>query len=64
MAGFFFGYIRRSIDRFPKQGTKHPWKLYQNYALDILNLRYGRLDDGVLEFSNPVPDSARARRAA
>ena len=45
---FSSGYIRRSIDRFPKQGTKHPWKLYQNYALDILNLRYGRLDDGVL----------------
>ena len=61
---FSSGYIQRSIDRFPKQGTKHPWKLYQNYALDILNLRYGRLDDGVLEFSNPAPDSDRARRAA
>jgi cation diffusion facilitator CzcD-associated flavoprotein CzcO len=61
---FSSGYIQRSIDRFPKQGTKHPWKLYQNYALDILNLRFGRLDDGVLEFSNPKPDSARAKHAA
>jgi cation diffusion facilitator CzcD-associated flavoprotein CzcO len=61
---FSSGYIQRSIDRFPKQGTKRPWKLYQNYALDILNLRFGRLDDGVLEFSNPVPDSARTKRAA
>jgi hypothetical protein len=61
---FSSGYIQRSIDRFPKQGTKHPWKLYQNYALDILNLRFGRLDDGVLEFSNPKPDSVRAKHAA
>jgi monooxygenase len=59
---FSSGYIQRSINRFSKQGTKRPWKLYQNYALDILNLRFGRLDDGVLEFSNPVPE--RAKRAA
>ena len=61
---FTSGYVQRARDVLPKQGSKKPWKLYQNYALDILNLRYGRLDDGVLEFSNPVPDSARARRAA
>jgi cation diffusion facilitator CzcD-associated flavoprotein CzcO len=61
---FSSGYIQRSIDRFPKQGTKRPWKLYQNYALDILNLRFGRLDDGVLEFSNPDPESIRVKRAA
>jgi cation diffusion facilitator CzcD-associated flavoprotein CzcO len=61
---FSSGYIQRSIARFPKQGTKHPWKLYQNYALDILNLRFGRLDDGALEFSNPRPRPDRAKRAA
>lgn len=58
---FSSGYIRRSIARFPKQGTKRPWRLYQNYALDILNLRYGRLNDGVLDLSNPVrSDASRA----
>ena len=51
---FTSGYIQRSIQNFPKQGNKAPWRLHQNYALDLLNLRYGRLDDGVLEFSNPA----------
>ncbi len=49
---FNSGYILRSIDKFPKQGPHKPWRLYQNYALDILALRYGRLDDGTLRFLN------------
>jgi len=47
---FSSGYVQRSIDQFPKQGSKVPWKLHQNYALDLLNLRFGTLDDGVMEF--------------
>ena len=35
------GYVDRSIDSFPKQGTRSPWKLYQNYLLDIISLRFG-----------------------
>ena len=53
---FSSGYIQRSIDRFPKQGTRAPWKLRQNYLRDLFALRYGRLDDGVLAFSTrPSP---------
>lgn len=48
---FTSGYVLRGIDQFPHQGDRAPWKLHQNYALDILNLRYSRLEDGVLEFS-------------
>ncbi len=48
---FSSGYVLRSIDKFPKQGSKAPWRLHQNYALDILNLRFGSVDDGVMEFS-------------
>ena len=59
---FSSGYVQRAIDAFPKQGNKAPWKLHQNYARDIITLRLGRLDDGVLEFSNPV--SAQPRIAA
>jgi monooxygenase len=47
------GYVRRSIDKFPKQGTHAPWRLYQNYLLDVVTLRFGRIDDGVLAFSSP-----------
>jgi hypothetical protein len=35
---------------FPKQGTRAPWRLCQNYPRDILLLRYGRVDDGVMTF--------------
>jgi cation diffusion facilitator CzcD-associated flavoprotein CzcO len=48
---FSSGYVRRSIDAFPKQGEKAPWKLYQNYALDTLALRFGAVEDGSMEFS-------------
>jgi len=48
---FSSGYIQRSIARFPKQGSKAPWRLHQNYALDLMSLKYGSLDDGVMEFS-------------
>jgi cation diffusion facilitator CzcD-associated flavoprotein CzcO len=48
---FNSGYILRSIDKFPKQGARAPWRLYQNYALDIIALRFGSLDDGTLEFT-------------
>jgi cation diffusion facilitator CzcD-associated flavoprotein CzcO len=63
---FSSGYVQRSVARFPKQGSKKPWKLYQNYALDIMSLRLGRVDDGVMEFSDPTGTTAEAlpRRAA
>jgi cation diffusion facilitator CzcD-associated flavoprotein CzcO len=57
---FSSGYVQRALDKMPKQGDKAPWKLYQNYALDLVMLRYGALDDGTLRFSNPV----RSKQAA
>ena len=49
------GYVDRSIDRFPKQGLRSPWKLYQNYLLDILSLRFGALSDKALEYGKIKP---------
>lgn len=48
---FTSGYVQRSVARMPKQGSKQPWRLYQNYALDIVTLRFGRIDDGVMRYS-------------
>ena len=48
---FSSGYVQRSIAKMPKQGSKRPWRLYQNYALDIVTLRYGKIDDGVMRYS-------------
>jgi len=49
---FNSGYVLRSIDSFPRQGSRPPWRLYQNYARDILALRRGPIEDGALEFSS------------
>jgi cation diffusion facilitator CzcD-associated flavoprotein CzcO len=52
---FNSGYVVRAIDKFPKQGSRSPWRLYQNYALDILALRFGSIDDGTMQFHRPAP---------
>jgi monooxygenase len=48
---FSSNYFARSLHLFPKQGSKAPWKLHQNYPKDIMLLRYGKVDDGVLQFA-------------
>jgi monooxygenase len=52
---FNSGYVLRSLDHLPKQGSKEPWKLRQNYPLDLRTLRHGTVDDGHMRFSNPAP---------
>ena len=47
---FSSGYVQRATDFMPKQGSKAPWRLYQNYLLDLLTLRYSRIADGTLKF--------------
>jgi hypothetical protein len=47
---FSSGYVQRALDQLPRQGSKRPWKLYQNYALDLITLRFGAVDDGSMEF--------------
>lgn len=47
---FSSGYVQRFIDKLPKQGSKRPWKVYQNYLLDLVTLRFDKIDDGALEF--------------
>jgi cyclohexanone monooxygenase len=47
---FTSGYVVRALRLLPKQGMHRPWRVYQNYLLDALTLRFGRIDDGFLEF--------------
>ena len=47
---FSSGYIQRAMDVLPKQGSKRPWRLHQNYALDMLEFRFASVDDGTMEF--------------
>jgi monooxygenase len=45
------GYIQRVADKLPKQGSKTPWRLHQNYVKDVVSLKYGSLEDGVMRYS-------------
>ena len=45
------GYVQRSIDEFPKQGPKTPWRLHQNYARDVLMLKRRPIADESMTFS-------------
>lgn len=47
---FNSGYVLRALNTLPRQGSKTPWRLHQNYMKDLRMMRYGRLDDGTMEF--------------
>ena len=47
---FDAGYIKRAAHLLPKQGSRRPWRVYQNYFLDMLITRFGAIADGVLQF--------------
>jgi monooxygenase len=61
---FTSGYIQRASDILPKQGSKKPWKLHQNYALDLLDLRFASIDDGTMEFTRRKDRDARSKALA
>jgi len=60
---FNSGYVLRSLHALPRQGSKTPWRLHQNYMKDLSMMRYGRVDDGTMEFK-PAPMAQRARTEA
>ncbi|WP_104525873.1 flavin-containing monooxygenase [Blastococcus atacamensis] len=44
------GYVQRSLDGLPKQGGRTPWKLHQNYILDVRMMKRGSLEDEGMTF--------------
>jgi cation diffusion facilitator CzcD-associated flavoprotein CzcO len=48
---FSAGYVLRSIDQFPRSGSRAPWRLGMSYAHDVVTLRYGKINDGTMRFS-------------
>ena len=53
------GYIQRSIDEFPRQGNRVPWRVRQNYLVDSVTTLHHRLESS-MDF---VPRSAVRRSA-
>ncbi|WP_437537481.1 NAD(P)/FAD-dependent oxidoreductase [Sorangium sp. So ce726] len=66
LLGLTSGYVKRSVDHLPKQGSKAPWYFRQNYVLDLLAMKLGPVDDGTMVFSregrSPRRDVASAER--
>jgi cation diffusion facilitator CzcD-associated flavoprotein CzcO len=54
------GYVQRSAQRFPKQGSKHPWQIRQSYLHDYRTLKMSRVEDRILVLSNAQPHPAEA----
>ena len=53
---FTSGYVLRALHTLPRQGSKTPWRVHQNYVKDLSTIRFGRVDDGTMEFK-PAPDA-------
>ncbi|HZN81650.1 MAG TPA: NAD(P)/FAD-dependent oxidoreductase, partial [Mycobacterium sp.] len=45
------GYVLRALDYLPKSGHVAPWRLKQNYLLDLRLIRRGKVDDEALAFT-------------
>jgi cation diffusion facilitator CzcD-associated flavoprotein CzcO len=58
------GYVLRSIDKFPKQGPRTPWRLHQNYPRDIVLLRRGEIAGEGIAFSSNGRVAEPARKLA
>ncbi len=61
---FTSGYVLRSLDQFPKQGSVEPWKLRQNYFFDIRSIRRGAIDDGAMRFERGAGEPRSAEKIA
>lgn len=44
------GYVQRALDKMPRQGERPPWRVHQNYGLDLYMTVWGRLNDAHLKF--------------
>jgi cation diffusion facilitator CzcD-associated flavoprotein CzcO len=61
---FSSGYFLRSLDSFPKQGSKPPWRLHQNYLLDRFMLQAVPIDEPAMEFTPAAePGGSAAARS-
>jgi cation diffusion facilitator CzcD-associated flavoprotein CzcO len=49
--GFTSGYVQRGVGLFPRQGDRVPWRLYQNYPLDLYLIRHANIRDPALQFA-------------
>ncbi|MGU3499333.1 flavin-containing monooxygenase [Mycobacterium sp. C31M] len=42
------GYVKRALHALPKSGTRRPWKVRHNYALDAFEHRFDRIEESMV----------------
>jgi monooxygenase len=47
---FDAGYVKRAAEILPKQGSKAPWLVHQNYVKDLFSFQTSDAADGALEY--------------
>ncbi|MCT9094010.1 NAD(P)/FAD-dependent oxidoreductase [Streptomyces sp. ASQP_92] len=52
------GYIARADKAMPRQGTRDPWRLWNNYYRDRVMLRSAPIEDAALRFAKTGPSGA------
>ncbi len=58
------GYVQRALATLPVQGTRDPWTVRQNYLLDGLRMRFGRVTKGMAFDRAPAPVAGGPRESA
>ncbi len=58
--GLTSGYVQRASAILPKQGSKKPWRLHQNYVVDLVDLRFSAVDDGTMMLGRPTSEQQAA----
>jgi len=53
------GYFQRARADLPMQGPKTPWRLHMNYFSDMMAIRFGKLEDGAMQFGNPTEENQK-----
>ena len=61
---FSAGYVLRSLDKFPKQGTSGPWTVAMDYRSDLQRLRKAPVEDAALSFGTATHATAAAGATA
>ena len=62
LGGLASGYIQRAAGQLPRQGSRAPWQMAQDYLRDIPVMRRGVIEDGVLEFDGKPSTAQSARK--
>jgi cation diffusion facilitator CzcD-associated flavoprotein CzcO len=58
------GYVQRALERFPKAGSKAPWKLRMTYHQDVLDFKRGKVEDGALKFAKAKQPARKKKPVA